>query len=142
MVKFQESDDILEVGCGSGLFLPYMLSLKKKTENLTLTDLSAKMIKASESRLDLYLSNHRGFNYYDKKIYGNVDSFNEGVYEFSELNVKMMQVNFEDMHHLTDQSFETCFSNMYLQLTLYYEKVRQGVFQCMRVVLKRLIFLL
>ena len=55
MLKIHECDTILEVACGTGLLVPYLLTIKKKDSKLYLTDLSKNMLAVTKKRIETYV---------------------------------------------------------------------------------------
>lgn len=62
LLKFRECKNILEIACGSGRLLPYIVSQKPKDTQYVATDLSPEMIKKAEKNmrdsLELFGSKH------------------------------------------------------------------------------------
>lgn len=57
MLKIERFDSIIEVGCGPSLLMPHLLSRKKDTAKLHLSDLSGEMVSLSIQRMEKFLAN-------------------------------------------------------------------------------------
>jgi ubiquinone/menaquinone biosynthesis C-methylase UbiE len=57
MLKIEQFNNILEVGCGPSFLLPELVNRKKKGSLLHICDLSSKMVSLSIQRIEKYSEN-------------------------------------------------------------------------------------
>jgi cyclopropane fatty-acyl-phospholipid synthase-like methyltransferase len=93
MLQFHLGSNIIEVGCGSGYLLPYMVCKKHPEAKLVAVDLSQEMLTRASLRLDRFLHCKTGL-LDDIKLDQNslIESAN-----FDEINTKLMLGNAESL---------------------------------------------
>ena len=62
MLKINKSSNILEIACGAGLLLPFVIDMKQPEAQYVATDLSPAMLKKANERLK------SNFEKYDSKL--------------------------------------------------------------------------
>jgi cyclopropane fatty-acyl-phospholipid synthase-like methyltransferase len=60
MLYFHNASSVLEVGCGAGYLLPYMICKKRKEAKLYAVDLSEEMLTRASLRLEKFLHEKPG----------------------------------------------------------------------------------
>ena len=60
MLYFHKASNIVEVGCGAGYLLPYMVCKKPAETKLFAVDLSSEMLTRASLRLDKFLHEKPG----------------------------------------------------------------------------------
>jgi ubiquinone/menaquinone biosynthesis C-methylase UbiE len=60
MLQFHKAANIVEVGCGSGYLLPYMVCKKHPETKIIAIDLSSEMLTRASLRIDKFLHEKPG----------------------------------------------------------------------------------
>lgn len=57
MVKVEDCDKIIEVGCGGSYLIPHVLSRKKPSAELHISDISTQMLGFTKQKIDRFIAN-------------------------------------------------------------------------------------
>lgn len=109
MVRLEQCDKIIEIGCGTSFLLPHMLQRKKTTAQLQVTDLSEQMLSYTQQRVERMISNPLQ-NLYDSKEAPK--PFGSQAVVFDKLNLTISQVNSMDLSKFQNDSFDCYISNL------------------------------
>lgn len=109
MVKIEDCDKILEVGCGGSYLLTHILQRKKNSAEIHLTDFSEQMLAYTLHKLDKFVA-HPHQNIYD--IDQAPKPFEQKSKLFEQFNLYVSQANSTELTALGNDYFDCYIANL------------------------------